>query len=139
MAAGLLVLLVLDSCAHSGSALIALRPSLAIASYFPLTIEGHHFPPGENVVLRAQPRQAGLKPVYAREHVPSGGTFIVRLRGYGLDPCTGVTVTATGSKGSRAIVHSLPAGCPPVPSPQAPSASPKRSPPRSPAKASPAQ
>ena len=124
-AAGLLLLLALGSCARGGGvAGIALRPSLAIASYFPLTIEGHHFRPGENVALRAQPRQAGLKPIYAREHVPPAGTFTVRIRGYGLDRCTGVTVTATGSKGSRAVVHSSPAGCPPVPPPQAHSTSP---------------
>ena len=138
MAAGLLlVLLALDSCARGGATGVPLRPSLTIASYFPLTIAGHHFRPGENVVLRAHPRQAGLKPVYARKHVPPDGTFTLRLRGYGLDPCTGVTVTATGSKGSWAIVHSSPAGCPPVPPPQAHSTSPKSS--RSSAKASPAQ
>ncbi len=117
LAAGLLALAVLAGCGRGGTAGSAVRPSLTIESYFPLTIEGHHFRPGEMVVLRAQPRQAGLKPAYVRGHVHPDGAFIARLRGYGLDPCTGVTVTATGSDGSRAIVHSPPRGCPPVPAP----------------------
>ncbi len=117
VAAGLLALVVLAGCGRGGPATGALRPSLAIASYFPLTIQGRHFRPAERVVLRAQPRQAGLKPVYARSHAQPDGVFIVRLRGYGLDPCTGFTVTATGSMGSRAVVSSSPHGCPPVPAP----------------------
>ena len=88
-----------------------------IASFFPLTLEGRHFRPGAKVVLRAQPNEAGLKPVYARADVRRDGTFAVRLRGYGLDPCTGVTVTATFQPHKSISVSSRPRGCPPVPVP----------------------
>lgn len=117
--AGLLIFLALAGCAQGQTASNAVAPGLAIASYFPVTIDGHHFRPGEKVVLRAQPHQAGLKPVYARVRVKPDGAFSVQVRGYGLDPCTGFTVTATGSKGSRVIVNSSPHGCPPVPAPSA--------------------
>jgi hypothetical protein len=123
-AAGLLALVVLAGCGHGGTTggaahggTAIAHPSLTIATYAPLTIDGRHFPPGEMVILRAQPREAGLKPVYARGHVRTDGTFTVRLRGYGLDRCTGFTVTATGPGGSHAILTSPGYGCPPVPAP----------------------
>lgn len=98
----------------AGSAGSAHRPGLAIASYFPPTINGRNFRAGEHVALRAQPHLGGLKPFYVRAMAGSSGTFVVRVRGYGLDRCTGFTVTATGSRGSRATVSSASSACPPV-------------------------
>jgi len=94
-----------------------------IASFFPLTMRGRHFQPGAEVTMRAQPDEAGLKPVYARVAAGRDGTFTVRLRGYGLDPCTGVTVTATTPGKARISVSSRPRGCPPVPVPSPSSSS----------------
>lgn len=122
LAAGLLALTAVAGCGQArpvpggpgGSA----HPVLVIASFFPLTLEGRHFRPGAKVVLRAQPQEAGLKPIYARAVVGPDGTFTVHMRGYGLDPCTGVTVTATSPGPARASASSRPRGCPPVPVPR---------------------
>lgn len=118
-AAGLVIVLVLAGCAQRTSVSSALRPSIVIVSYFPVTIEGHRFRPGEKVILQAQPHQGGLKPAYLRLRAKSDGAFTVLLRGNGLDRCTGFTVWATGSAGSRATVRSSRYGCPPVPAPSA--------------------
>ena len=98
----------------------ATRAAITISSYFPPTIDGRNFHPGEHVVLRAQPRLGGLKPFYFKVHARSDGTFVVRLHGYGIDRCTGFTVTATGSRGSHAVVRTPQFGCPPVQSPATP-------------------
>jgi hypothetical protein len=120
LAVGLLALAALTGCGQgppaSGTGGTT-HPGLVIASFFPLKVEGRHFRPGTKVVLRAQPREAGLKPVYASVAVGHDGTFTVRLHGYGLDPCTGVTVTASVPGHLRVSVSSPQRGCPPVPVP----------------------
>jgi hypothetical protein len=125
-AAGLLACLAVAGCAHGASVQGASvgsshRPSIVIASYFPLTVEGRHFRPDEKIVVEARPHQAGVKPVYVRGHVRSDGAFTVRLHGRGLDRCTGFTITATGSSGNRASIRSAAYACPPVPGSSAPS------------------
>ena len=126
VAVGLLALAMAAGCGQAGPASgtptrgtsgEGARPVLVIASFFPLTVRGRHFRPGVKVVLRAQPQEAGLKPVYASAAPGRDGTFAVRIRGYGLDPCTGVMVTATLSGHERVSVRSRPRGCPPVPVP----------------------
>lgn len=128
VAVGLLVLAVVAGCGPGtpatgtpgkGADSQGAHPVLVIASFFPLTVKGRDFRPGTEVVLRAQPREAGLRPVYASAAVGRDGTFAVRLRGYGLDPCTGVTVTAASAGHVRLSVSSHPRGCPPVPVPSA--------------------
>jgi len=75
-AAGLLIVLALGGCTPGGTVNSGSRPRIAITSYFPLTIEGRQFRPGEKVVLRAQPSQAKLNPAYFFGRVRSDGTFI---------------------------------------------------------------
>ena len=124
LAVGLLALAVVAGCGQAtpspGAPAVSgqnAQPVLVIASFYPLTVEGRHFRTGVKMVLRAQPREAGLKPVYARAAVGRDGTFTVRLRGYGLDPCTGVTVTVASPGHVRVTVSSHPRACPPVPVP----------------------
>src|SRR5258706_14485413 len=125
-AAGLLGCLALAGCAQGTSVQgtsvgSSQRPSIVIASYFPLTVEGRHFQPGEKIIVEARPHQGGLRPVYVRGRVRSDGAFTMRLHGRGLDRCTGFTITATGSGGNPASIHSAACARPPGPGSSAPS------------------
>jgi hypothetical protein len=66
-------------------------------SFTPLTLKGTGFKPGENVTVRVLESAAkGTKRVRAT----SSGAFTLRL-GTRIDRCKGMSVTATGDKGSR--------------------------------------
>ena len=71
------------------------RPQLAPTDQSPLTVKGTGFRPHEHVLLAAK----GLKSSRAEATADFSGSFIASLKG--LKACDSITVTATGSKGSR--------------------------------------
>lgn len=71
------------------------RASLSIKSLRPLTVMGRGFKSGERVRVSG----AGLKMVVASRL----GGFAVRMAYH--DPCASLTITAVGSKGSRASLN----------------------------------
>ena len=75
------------------------RPQLAPTDQSPLTVKGTGFRPHEHVLLAAK----GLKSSRAEATADSSGSFIASFKG--LKSCDSVTVTATGSKGSRTVFN----------------------------------
>jgi hypothetical protein len=80
----------------SGSKTTAAMPQLAPVQQQPLTVRGTGFQPGEKVRLAAK----GLKSSLADATADADGAFEAAF--HGLKECDSVTVTAVGSKGSRA-------------------------------------
>ena len=71
------------------------RASLSLTSLRPLTVMGRGFKSGERVRVSG----AGLKMAVASRR----GGFTVRMSYH--DPCASLTITAVGSKGSRASLN----------------------------------
>lgn len=71
------------------------RASLSLRSLRPLTVLGRGFKSGERVRVSG----AGLKMVVASRR----GGFVVRMAYH--EPCASLTITAVGSKGSRASLN----------------------------------
>ena len=71
------------------------HPQLAPTDQSPLTVKGTGFRPHEHVLLAAK----GLKSSRAETTADSSGSFIASFKG--LKSCDSITVSATGSKGSR--------------------------------------
>lgn len=93
------------------------RAALQIVSLSPVRIRGRNFRAGEHVrvTLRASGKSA------RRTVTSSGGGFVARFS-IAVDPCAaGMSVSAVGDRGSRAVAKRLPRAC-------APSASAGRSP-----------
>jgi hypothetical protein len=80
----------------SGPKTTAARPALMVVQQGPLTVQGTGFQPGEKVRLAAK----GLQSSLADATAGAAGTFEASFDG--LKECDSVTVTAVGSKGSRA-------------------------------------
>jgi hypothetical protein len=76
-----------------------LRPALRLTDGAPLTVRGTHFRPGESVRIRA----ISLGSATARTSAGPGGSFVMRLA-IKYNRCSGLTVLARGSKGSRAAI-----------------------------------
>jgi hypothetical protein len=101
-----LVALVLGGCGHDPSAGssettvttagTASRAQISPVEQRPLVVRGTGFQPGETVTLAAK----GLRSSHASATADDSGQFEATL--HGLKNCDSVTVTAAGSKGSRA-------------------------------------
>lgn len=94
------VALVAAACGHEtpsgrGDTSVA-RPHLLPVGQSPLRVKGSGFRPNEPVRLEA----AGMRTTRLSTRADAAGTFVATLKG--IDGCDSVTVTATGSKGSRA-------------------------------------
>jgi hypothetical protein len=72
------------------------KPQLAAKGQKPLTVEGTGFQPQEKVAVVAK----GMQSQRVSTQADSSGTFEATLDK--LDSCDSITVTAVGSKGSRA-------------------------------------
>jgi hypothetical protein len=97
---GLIVLLItfgLDAAVESPAAPAAqsARPKLTITNMNPLQVAGRGFKPRERVVLSVGQRRRAVT-------ADAGGRFSVR---FGRAMCSGGTISAVGSKGSRAAVR----------------------------------
>lgn len=80
-------------------------PSIEVRSLAPFSIRGTHFQPFERV-------RVTLDRTWSGASVASGaGIVVVTLRAAAADRCAGYTVTAVGSKGSRAVLHARPLAC----------------------------
>lgn len=75
------------------------RPALRLTDGAPLTVRGTHFRPGESVRITA----ISLGSVTRRTSAGPGGSFVMRLA-IKYNRCSGLTVVARGSKGSRAAI-----------------------------------
>jgi hypothetical protein len=103
-----LVALVAGGCGHDPSAspsgttetaatkTTASRAQISPVQSQPLEIKGTGFQPGEKVALSAK----GLRSSHTTARADSSGEFEATF--HGLKNCDSVTVTAVGSKGSRA-------------------------------------
>jgi hypothetical protein len=101
-----LVALVAGGCGHDPSArssetttttaTTASRPQISPVRQQPLVVEGKGFQPGEKVALSAK----GLRSSHTTARADGSGEFETAF--HGLENCDSVTVTAVGSKGSRA-------------------------------------
>jgi hypothetical protein len=100
------VALVAGGCGHDPSArssettattaTTASRPQISPVRQQPLVFEGKGFQPGEKVTLSAK----GLRSSHTTARADGSGEFEATF--HGLENCDSVTVTAVGSKGSRA-------------------------------------
>jgi hypothetical protein len=83
------------------------RAQLRLMTSSPVTLRGTGFMTGEHV------RVVGRFPGMAAKHVTasSAGSFTVRFTGFAGTRCTGLSVTATGDRGSRASFTRLPEQC----------------------------
>jgi hypothetical protein len=75
------------------------RPALRLTDGAPLTVRGTHFRPRENVRITA----ISLGSVTRRTSAGPGGSFVTRIA-IRYNRCSGLTVVARGSKGSRAMI-----------------------------------
>jgi hypothetical protein len=101
-----LVALALGGCGHDPSAGssettgtttgTASRAQISVQQQQPLVVKGTGFQPGEKVTLAAK----GLRSSHATATADDAGQFEATF--HGLKNCDSVTVTAAGSKGSRA-------------------------------------
>ncbi|HVD25933.1 MAG TPA: hypothetical protein VNB86_08055 [Gaiellaceae bacterium] len=71
------------------------RASLVITSIEPLSVTGRGFKAAERVTVRFQSRRRATT-------ATSAGRFVVRFAGV---DCSGGTIVAVGSKGSRAVAN----------------------------------
>jgi hypothetical protein len=79
----------------AGSTKQSNRPQLSPTGQSPLTVKGTGFRPHEEVTLAAK----GLQSASATATADESGSFTASF--HGLKACDSVTVTASGSKGSR--------------------------------------
>jgi subtilisin family serine protease len=75
------------------------RPVLRLTDGAPLTVRGTHFRAGESVRITAM----SLGNAVGRTSAGPGGSFVMRLA-IKYNRCSGLTVVARGSKGSRAAI-----------------------------------
>src|SRR5713101_7839946 len=72
----------------------AARPALIVRSLAPFTVRGSHFQPFEHVTVT-------LSGTWVRRRTANAGGLVAAMfGGVGVDRCTGLRVTAAGSKGS---------------------------------------
>jgi hypothetical protein len=100
------VALVLGIAAFTRSSARAAKPSLRITGKAPLTVQGRHFHPSEQIRLSSGVHRAGAR-------ANGVGTFVITIPGG--TRCDTLRVVARGSAGSYAVVKLLPApACAPV-------------------------
>ncbi len=99
-----LVLLVALSVGSSVATAQGSRPTLALAQSQPLVLVGRNFGPAEAVALTVPARKTSRITLRADRR----GSFSLTLRTIAVSRCSGFTVTAIGSRGSRAILKRLP-------------------------------
>ena len=78
---------------------------LSLTDANPLTIRGHAFHRRERV--RVVARRTGLDAIVRRVRAGRHGGFRVTFPTSANQPCAGWSVTATGRRGSRAVVRSM--------------------------------
>ncbi len=88
-------------------------PALQVTDLSPFTVRGTGFVPGEQVTVVAQVEGRHVSIVVAS----AAGTFTLRLSGVSLGPCPAYIVQATGNRGSRAYLRSVPECAQPRPAP----------------------
>jgi hypothetical protein len=114
LAAGLVAILVLATIAlaHTATTGAAQQPRLRIERWSPATVTGADFRAHERVrVVLHHPGKTETR----RTHTNANGSFSARFADVTLDRCSGYSITATGSSGSRArlVRRALPE-CPPA-------------------------
>lgn len=88
-------------------------PTLQVTSTSPVTVRGVLFIPSERVTVVAQVKERHVLEVTA----DATGTFIARFPDVSLGPCSVYIIRATGSRGSKAILRSVPECAQPGPAP----------------------
>jgi hypothetical protein len=88
----------------------AAHPALKLEGRAPVTIAGTGFAAHERVRLVLHSPRARSRQVTAS----SSGTFSKAFSGVAVDRCSGFWVSATGSRGSRAVLRRPPPECPPA-------------------------
>jgi hypothetical protein len=86
----------------------SVRPALRLTDGAPLTIRGTHFRAGERVRVTA----ISLGSATRRTSAGPGGSFVMRLA-IKYNRCSGLTVIARGTKGSRAAIKRPAMDCKP--------------------------
>ena len=82
------------------------QPTLQVRALAPFTVRGVEFRSAERVAVTLDRRWV--------RHVRTGlgGMFVTAFAGVVVNRCDGFTVTAAGSKGSRAVLRIRPLACP---------------------------
>jgi hypothetical protein len=97
--------------AGAGATAAPTRASLRLVRQTPVTVRGAGFQPHEGVVLTLW---AGRRAV-ARARAGADGSFVAAFRGTALARCSGFTLTAVGTAGTRAFLkRPFPPACLPV-------------------------
>jgi hypothetical protein len=87
-------------------------PKMRMTDAAPATVQGSGFQPRE--IVRLVLTTAGKAQAH-RLLTTTGGKFSTRWSDITVDLCSSWQIKATGSKGSRALLHSRPNPCPPPP------------------------
>lgn len=86
----------------------AVRPAIRLTDGAPLTVRGTHFRPRESVRITAISLGSATK----RTSAGPSGSFVMRIA-IKYNRCSGLTVIARGSKGSRAVIKRPAMNCRP--------------------------
>jgi hypothetical protein len=86
------------------------RATLRLGDESPLTVSGSGFRAQEHVRVVAVSGKRAVRSVTAG----AGGRFAVRFTGMSVNACRGVSVTAIGDRGSRAMYKRPPGQCPDI-------------------------
>jgi len=87
----------------------AAAPRIALLDTDPVSVRGTNFKPAERVRVEVD---AGGKHMTRSATGSSTGAFTMRMAGVDPNACEGFSITATGSKGSRATFKRAPGQCP---------------------------
>jgi hypothetical protein len=94
--------------AEGGSTAASRRASIAATATPPLAVRGTSFEPREHVTVTVRATGWSRKQVVAGSH----GAFTVRFQSLDPSACAGLSITAVGSRGSRAYYKRSPGLCP---------------------------
>jgi hypothetical protein len=108
-----LVLVAAVAAALAAPAAGALAPSLKLTATKPLTVAGTHFRPHEHVTVTVAATERLVRRVTATRR----GTFDVELGDAALGRCGGLSISASGSGGSRAALKLPRPACMPAKTP----------------------
>jgi len=103
MRGGLVTLMLAVTTATASAATV--QPSLQVRSFAPFSVRGIHFRPYERVTVTLN--QTRVEASIASRT----GVVVVTFRQARADRCSGYTLRAVGSKGSRTTLRSHPMGC----------------------------
>ena len=93
------------------TASVQARPSIRIVSNSPFVVAGAGFRPGEQIRVLAH---RGADRVGRTLTATQAGTFRARLAAFRGSACMIVSVNASGSRGSRAVLKIIPLCPPPI-------------------------